>query len=71
MGIAYRSSTAYRYVIISIWKNVFFRGVSIRVRVNLWIEFSDRSGLLSIAYLLSIAIKTVSMAYGKMYFSEV
>ena len=41
------------------------------MRANLWIEFSDRSGLLSIAYLLSIAIKTVSMAYGKMYFSEI
>lgn len=24
--IAYRSSIAYRYAIISIWKNVFFRG---------------------------------------------
>ena len=39
--------------------------------MNLRTELFDSSGLPSIAYLFSIAIRTVSMAYGKMYFSEV
>ena len=39
--------------------------------VNLWTELFDSSGLFDMVYLLSIAIKTVSMAYRKMYFSEV
>ena len=53
-SIAYLLSIAYRYVIISIWKNVFFRD-SIRMRANLRTEFAGWFGLSDIAYRSSMA----------------